>query len=140
MRLPTTAPAGANRGGHVGPLRLQQDQPPDPRFAPANSRHVPGMAAALSQSNPRALPAAPAFAVASGPHGHGVIVHPGAGVEVLGRSREHVIRLAAFFFATVARDRLPFSVVASIGPVETPGQADTYHLSVVGGAVIASRD
>jgi hypothetical protein len=58
---------------------------------------------------------------------------------VLGRSREHVIRLAAFFFATVARDRLPFSVVTSIGPVEKPGQADTYHLSVVGDAVIASR-
>jgi hypothetical protein len=85
------------------------------------------------------LPPVLAFAVAPGPHGHGVIVHPGAGVEVIGRSREHVIRLAAFFFAMVARDRLPFSVVASIGPVERPGQADTYHLSVVGGAVIASR-
>jgi hypothetical protein len=66
-------------------------------------------------------------------------VHPGAGVEVLGRSREHVIRLIAFFFAVVARERLPFSVVASIGPVDRPGQADTYHLSVVGGHVIASR-
>jgi hypothetical protein len=43
-----------------------------------------------------------AFAVAPGPHGRGVTVHPGAGVEVVGRSREHVIRLAAFFFATVA--------------------------------------
>jgi hypothetical protein len=63
------------------------------------------------------LPPALAFAVAPGPHGDGVIVHPGAGVEVLGRSREYVIQLAAFFFATVARDRLPFSVVASIGPV-----------------------
>jgi hypothetical protein len=58
---------------------------------------------------------------------------------MLGRSREHVIRLAAFFFAAVAQDRMPFSVVASIGPVEKPGQADVYHLTVFGGHDIASR-
>jgi hypothetical protein len=85
------------------------------------------------------LPPQLAFAVPPGPHGSGVVVKPTGRVVIAGRSREHAIRLAAGFFAVVARDRLPFSVVAQIGPRDGPGQADSYHLSVAGGHLVASR-
>jgi hypothetical protein len=143
---PTTAPAWRESRRACRTARLPQDQAPDSHHA--KSRQVAG--AARRRHGRRIAPIPPArasccrqclaFAVLRQVrNGHGVLVPPGAGVEVLGRSRERVIRLAAFFFATVAIDRLPLSVVASIGPVEKPGQADTYRLSVVGGAVIASR-
>jgi hypothetical protein len=50
--------------------------------------------------------------IAPGRHSLAVAVTPAGLVQIAGRSREHVIRLAAEFFATVARDRLPFVVAA----------------------------
>jgi hypothetical protein len=53
--------------------------------------------------------------IAPGRHGVAIVVTAGGFVQIARRSREHVIRLAAEFFATVARDRMPFAVAAVIG-------------------------
>jgi hypothetical protein len=47
--------------------------------------------------------------------------------------------LAAEFFATVARDRMPFSIAAVVGDRVKPGDHDVYQLAVVGGYTIAAR-
>jgi hypothetical protein len=85
------------------------------------------------------LPPMLAFAVAPGRHGVGVTVNPAGLVEIAGRSREHVIQLAADFFAVVARERLPFTVAAIIGDRGRPEERDVYQVTVVGGHVVASR-
>jgi hypothetical protein len=77
--------------------------------------------------------------IAPGCHGLDVTVTPGGLVQIAGRSREHVIRLAAESFATVARDRLPFSVAAVIGDRTRPGGHDVYQLAVVAGHTIVAR-
>ena len=64
---------------------------------------------------------------------------PAGFVQITGRSREHVIRLAAEFFATVARDRMPFAVAAVIGERARPREHDVYQLAVVAGHTIAAR-
>jgi hypothetical protein len=64
--------------------------------------------------------------IAPGQHGVAVAVTPAGLVQIAGRSREHVIRLAAEFFATVARDRMPFAVAAVIGDRARPGEHDVY--------------
>jgi hypothetical protein len=73
--------------------------------------------------------------IAPGHHGLAVTVTPAG----LGRSREHVIRLAAEFFATVALDRLPFAVAAVIGDRTRPAERDVYQLAVVAGHTIVAR-
>lgn len=110
---------------------------------------------ARRQSPPRRIPAAwpapgagevvgsfmlpPALAlIAPGRHGM-VVVTPAGLVEVDGRSRDHVIRLAADFFARVARDRLPFTVSAQIGDRARPSSRDTYQLTVIEGHTVAAR-
>jgi hypothetical protein len=77
--------------------------------------------------------------IAPGRHGLAVAVTPAGLVQIAGRSREHVIRLAAEFFATVARDRLPFAVAAVIGERARRGEHDVYQLAVVAGHTIAAR-
>jgi hypothetical protein len=77
--------------------------------------------------------------IAPGRHGLAVAVTPAGLVQIAGRSREHVIRLAAEFFATVARDRMPFAVAAVIGDRAKPGEHDVYQLAVVAGHTIAAR-
>jgi hypothetical protein len=77
--------------------------------------------------------------IAPGHHGLAVAVTPAGLVQIAGRSREHVIRLAAEFFATVARDRMPFSITAVIGDRARPGEHDVYQLAVVAGHTIAAR-
>jgi hypothetical protein len=77
--------------------------------------------------------------IAPGRHGVAVAVTPAGLVQIAGRSREHVIRLAAEFFATVARDRMPFAVAAVIGDRARPGEHDVYQLGVVAGHTIAAR-
>jgi hypothetical protein len=77
--------------------------------------------------------------IAPGQHGVAVAVTPAGLVQIAGRSREHVIRLAAEFFATVARDRMPFAVAAVIGDRARPGEHDVYQLAVVAGHTIAAR-
>lgn len=77
--------------------------------------------------------------IAPGRHSLAVAVTPAGLVQIAGRSREHVIRLAAEFFATVARDRLPFVVAAVIGDRARPGEHDVYQLAVVAGHTIAAR-
>jgi hypothetical protein len=72
--------------------------------------------------------------IAPGRHGLTVAVTPAGLVQIAGRSREHVIRLAAEFFAAVARDRLPFAVAAVIGDRARPGE-----LAVEAGHTIAAR-
>jgi hypothetical protein len=66
-------------------------------------------------------------------------VTPAGLVQIAGRSREHVIRLAAEFFATVALDRLPFAVAAVIGDRTRPAERDVYQLVVVAGHTIVAR-
>jgi hypothetical protein len=68
-----------------------------------------------------------------------VAVTPAGLVQIAGRSREHVIRLTAEFFATVARDRMPFAVAAMIGDRARPGEHDVYQLAVMAGHTIAAR-
>jgi hypothetical protein len=77
--------------------------------------------------------------IAPGQHGVAVAVTPAGLVQIAGRSREHVIRLAAQFFATVARDRMPFAVAAVIGDRARPGEHDVYQLAVVAGHTIVAR-
>jgi hypothetical protein len=77
--------------------------------------------------------------IAPGQHGLAVAVTPAGLVQIAGRSREHVIRLAAEFFATVARDRMPFAVAAVVGDRARPGEHDVYQLAVVAGHTIAAR-
>jgi hypothetical protein len=77
--------------------------------------------------------------IAPGHHGLAVTVTPAGLVQIAGRSREHVIRLAAEFFATVALDRLPFAVAAVIGDRTRPAERDVYQLAVVAGHTIAAR-
>jgi hypothetical protein len=77
--------------------------------------------------------------IAPGQHGVAVAVTPAGLVQIAGRSREHVIRLAAEFFATVARDRMPFAVAAVIGDRARPGEHDVSQLAVVAGHTIAAR-
>jgi hypothetical protein len=77
--------------------------------------------------------------IAPGQHGVAVAVTPAGLVHIAGRSREHVIRLAAEFFATVACDRMPFAVAAVIGDRARPGEHDVYQLAVVAGHTIAAR-
>jgi hypothetical protein len=76
--------------------------------------------------------------IAPGQHGVAVAVTPAGLVQIAGRSREHVIRLAAEFFATVARDRMPFAVAAVIGDRARPAEHDVYQLAVVAGHTIAA--
>jgi hypothetical protein len=77
--------------------------------------------------------------IAPGRHGLTVAVTPAGLIQIAGRSREHVIRLAAEFFAAVARDRLPFAVAAVIGDRARPGEHDVYQVAVVAGHTIAAR-
>jgi hypothetical protein len=76
--------------------------------------------------------------IAPGRHGVAVAVTPAGLVQIAGRSREHVIRLAAEFFATVAHDRMSFAVAAVIGDQARPGEHDVYQLAVVAGHTIAA--
>jgi hypothetical protein len=77
--------------------------------------------------------------IAPGLHGVAIAVTPAGLVQIAGRSREHVIRLAAEFFATVARDRMPFAVAAVIGDRARPAEHDVYQLAVVAGHTIVAR-
>jgi hypothetical protein len=77
--------------------------------------------------------------IAPGRHGVAIVVTPAGLVQIAGRSREHVIRLAAEFFATVARDRMPFAVAAVIGERARPAEHDVYQLAVVAGHTIVAR-
>jgi hypothetical protein len=77
--------------------------------------------------------------IAPGQHSLAVAVTPAGLVKIAGRSREHVIRLAAEFFATVARDRMPFAVAAVVGDRARPGEHDLYQLAVMAGHTIAAR-
>jgi hypothetical protein len=77
--------------------------------------------------------------IAPGHHGLAVAVTPAGLVQIAGQSREHVIRLAAEFFATAARDRMPFAVAAVIGDRARPAQCDVYQLAVVAGHTIVAR-
>jgi hypothetical protein len=77
--------------------------------------------------------------IAPGRHGVAIAVTPAGVVQIAGRSREHVIRLAAEFFATVARDRTPFTVTAVIGDRARPAQCDVYQLAVVAGHTVVAR-
>jgi hypothetical protein len=72
-------------------------------------------------------------------HGLAVAVTPAGLVQTAGRSREHVIRLAAEFSATVAGVRLPFAVAAVNGDRARPGEHDVYQLAVVAGHIISAR-
>jgi hypothetical protein len=72
--------------------------------------------------------------IAPGRHSLAVAVTPAGLVQIAGRSREHVIRLAAEFFATVAGDRLPF-----VGGRARPGEHDLHQLAVVAGHTIVAR-
>jgi len=76
--------------------------------------------------------------IAPGRHG-AVFVTPAGLVQIAGRSREHVVQLAAEFFATVARDRMPFAVAAVIGDRARPAEHDVYQLAVVAGYTIVAR-
>jgi hypothetical protein len=76
--------------------------------------------------------------IAPGRHG-AVVVTPAFLVQIAGRSREHVVELAAEFFATVARDRMPFAVAAVIGDRARPAEHDVYQLAVVAGHTIVAR-
>ncbi len=58
--------------------------------------------------------------IGPGRHGVAVAVTPAGLVQIAGRSREHVIRLAAEFVATVARDRMPFAVAAVTSDNDSP--------------------
>lgn len=82
------------------------------------------------------LPGKPSL-IAPGRH-RTVVVTP-AGFKIAGRSREHVVHLAAEFFATVARDRTPFAVAAVIGDRAKPAEHDVYQLAVVAGDTIVAR-
>src|SRR5260221_7204851 len=66
--------------------------------------------------------------IAPGRHGLTVAVTPAGLVQIAGRSREHVIRLAAEFFATIARDRMPFAVAAAVRGRGWPRAAGGYPL------------
>jgi hypothetical protein len=77
--------------------------------------------------------------IAPGRHGLAVAVTPAGLVQIAGRSREHVIRLAAEFFPTLARDHMPFAVAAVIGDRARPAEHDVYQLAVVAGHTIAAR-
>ena len=77
--------------------------------------------------------------IAPGRHGLAVTVTPAGLVQIAGLSREQVIRLAAEFFATVARDRMPFAVAAVIGDRARPAEHDVYQLAVVAGHTIVAR-
>jgi hypothetical protein len=68
-----------------------------------------------------------------------VVVTPAGLVKIAGRSRGHVVQLAAEFFATIARDRMPFAVAAVIGDRARRGEHDVYQLAVVAGHTIAAR-
>jgi hypothetical protein len=76
--------------------------------------------------------------IGPGRHGLAVAVTLAGLVQIAGRSREHVIRLASELLATVARDRMPFAVAAVIGDRATPGEHDAYQLAVAG-HTIATR-
>ena len=67
--------------------------------------------------------------IAPGRHG-AVVVTPAGLVKIAGRSREHVVQLAAEFFATVA---------AVIGDRARPAEHDVYQLAVVAGHTIVAR-
>jgi len=74
-----------------------------------------------------------AFGVAPGVHGHSVMVRPTGLVEIAGRSREHVIRLAAEFFAIVAKDRMSFTASVMIArPAERATATPTSSWSLLG--------
>jgi hypothetical protein len=77
--------------------------------------------------------------IAPGRHGLAVTVTPAGLVQIAGRSREHAIRLAAEFFATVALDRLPFEVAAVIDDRARPAEHDVYQLAVAAGHTIVAR-
>src|SRR5260370_2852523 len=66
--------------------------------------------------------------IAPGRHGVAVAVTPAGLVQIAGRSREHVIRLAAEFVATGARDRMPFAVAAVVCDPARPPHPDRYQL------------
>ena len=77
--------------------------------------------------------------IAPGRHGVAVTVTPAGLVQIAGRSREHVIRLAAEFFTVVACDRMPFTVSAVIGDRARPAEHDVYQFAVIAGHTVAAR-
>lgn len=75
--------------------------------------------------------------VASGPHGHNVNVLHGF-VQIMHGSAEECFVSAEHFFADVARDREPFSVLACVTSKDAPGQHYWRNLCVVNGGMVVA--
>ena len=75
--------------------------------------------------------------VSSGPHPGGVDVHRGF-VQITHGSADQCFERACGFLAAVARERPPFTIVASIISTATPGRGYGRHLTAVRGCLIVS--